>query len=101
MTGSPKPPSAQASRGRLILARVLVVVGVLLTLVSLLAVYVKREALEPDRFKQTSQELIANPEIQDQVAAQMVASARVDVGAKPRISCRRTPGLTGPRRAVT
>ena len=78
------PAPAAASRTRRILARALVVVGVLLTLVSLLAVFVKREALDPDHFKQTSQELIANPAIQDEVAAQMVEIlyTNVDVGGQ-------------------
>lgn len=72
------------SRFRLISARVLVVVGVLLTVISLLATYVKREALEPDRFRETSQELIASPAIQDALAAEMVEAlyANIDISAQ-------------------
>ena len=82
MTASPAPQSS--SRGRIIGARVLLVVGVLLIVVSILSTYVKREALDPDQFKQTSQELIANPAIQQQVAAVMVDAfyANVDVSAE-------------------
>jgi len=73
-----------SSRGRIIGARVLLVVGVLLTVVSILSTYVKREALDPDQFKQTSQELIASPAIQEQVAATMVEAlyANVDVSGE-------------------
>jgi Short C-terminal domain len=63
---------ARVSRGRTIAARILVVLGILLLVVSLLANYVKREAFDPSSFRNTSEELIANPEIQDQVAAAMV-----------------------------
>lgn len=82
MSQSPAAPSA--SRGRIIGARVLLVVGVLLAVVSILSTYVKREALDPDQFKQTSQELIASPEIQEQVAAKMVDALfeNVDVSAE-------------------
>jgi hypothetical protein len=83
-TTAAESPSAQPSRGRRIAARVLVVLGVLLVLVSLLANFVKREALEEDAFRETSQELIANDEIREQVAATTVEQlyANVDVAAR-------------------
>jgi hypothetical protein len=76
--------SATPSRGRIIGARVLLILGVLLTLVSILSTYVKREALDEDRFRQTSQELIASPAIQEQVAATLVEAlyANVDVSGE-------------------
>lgn len=82
MTAS--PAASSSSRGRIVGARVLLVVGVLLTVVSILSTYVKREALDPDQFKQTSQELIANPQIQEQVASKMVDALfdNVDVSAE-------------------
>ncbi len=82
MTNSPAAQSS--SRGRVIGARALLVVGVLLTVISILSTYVKREALDPDRFRQTSQELIANPAIQEQVAAELVDAfyANVDISAE-------------------
>ena len=61
-----------ASRGRIIGARALLVLGVLLTVVSILSTYVKREALDQGQFKKTSQALIANPAIQQQVASTLV-----------------------------
>ncbi len=82
MTASPEaqPPS----RGRIIGARILLVLGVLLTVISLLSTYVKREALDSDQFKNTSQDLIASPAIQQQVAAVLVDAlfANVDVSAE-------------------
>jgi hypothetical protein len=73
-----------ASRGRIIGARALLVLGVLLTVVSILSTYVKREALDKGQFKQTSQQLIASPAIQQQVASTLVDTlyANVDVGAE-------------------
>ena len=65
-------PAHVASRWRVIAARILVVIGIVITVVSLLANFVKREALDPDTFRQTSEELIANDEIRNQVAATMV-----------------------------
>ena len=53
--------------------------GVLLLVVSILSTYVKREALDSGQFRQTSQKLIADPAIQEAVAAQMTdALANVD-----------------------
>ena len=77
MTASPAAHSP--SRGRIIGARALLVLGVLLLVVSILSTYVKREALDSDQFKQTSQQLITDPAIQEAVAAQMTdALANVD-----------------------
>ena len=45
MSASPAPQTS--SRGRTIGARVLLVVGVLLLVISILSTYVKREALDP------------------------------------------------------
>lgn len=72
------------SRTRIVVARVLVVLGVVLLVVSLFANFVKREALDEDTFRETSQELIANDEIRDQVALASVEQlyANVDVAAR-------------------
>lgn len=76
--------SRRTSRGRIIAARVLVVLGVLLAVVSILANFVKREALDNDTFRQTSSELIASETIRDEVAATVVEQfyANVDVAAE-------------------
>jgi Short C-terminal domain len=90
MTEASSPPAAadtvprpRASRWRLIAARALTVVAVLLALVSVLANYVKREALDESQFRDTSSSLIANPTIRDQLAAAIVDTlyANVDVSA--------------------
>ena len=85
MTEPAATPAAQApagpSRARIITARVLVVLGVVLVVVSLLANFIRREALDRDTFRDTSQQLIANDDIRNQVAATMVDQlyANVDV----------------------
>lgn len=72
-TASPKADaSATTSRGRIVLARALTVVGILLLVVSMLSNYVKREALDESRFRETSRALIADEAIRNQVAATLV-----------------------------
>ena len=51
MTSTADTPSSGPSRGRIIAARALVVLGVVLVVVSLLSNWVKREALDPDTFR--------------------------------------------------
>ena len=51
MTTTPDTPSSGPSRGRIIAARTLVVLGVVLVVVSLLSNWVKREALDPETFR--------------------------------------------------
>lgn len=84
MTTAADAPPAGPSRTRIILARALVVLGVVLVAVSLLANWVKREALDADTFRSTSQELIASEEIRNQLAATTVDQlyGNVDVGAR-------------------
>jgi hypothetical protein len=76
---TPAQPAADAapvkrgsSKTRIILARTLTVVGILLVIVSVLANYVKREALDESRFRSTSRALIANDAISDQLALTLV-----------------------------
>lgn len=80
-TAQAAPTARAPSRGRLVLARALTVLGMLLLVVSLLANFVKREALDPGVFRDTSRSLIADQTIRDQVAATMVDQlyANVDV----------------------
>lgn len=81
---STSPEAKTSSKGRIIGARALLVLGVLLTVVSILSTYVKREALDSDQFKKTSQELIASPAIQQQIAAELVDAfnSNVDLSAE-------------------
>src|SRR5262245_58935856 len=92
-------PQPVASRRRLIAARALTVLAVLLAVVSVLANYVKREALDASHFRETSRELIADETVRDQVALTLVDQlyANVDVSGALR---QRLPanlqGLSGP-----
>lgn len=77
-------PERRVSRTRIVTARVLVVLGVLLLVVSILANFVKREALDNETFRNTSSELIANETIRTEVAATVVDEfyANVDVAGE-------------------
>jgi hypothetical protein len=72
-----------ASRRRLIGARALTVLAVVLVVVSALANFVKREALDRSQFRATSRALIADDTVRNQVAATVVDElyANVDVAA--------------------
>ena len=92
------------SRGRIIGARGLLVLGVLLTVVSILSTYVKREALDEGQFKQTSQELIASPAIQQQVAAQLVDAFNTNVDLSAELQGRlpeQLQALAGPLAGIS
>lgn len=98
-TVSAAPADRTPSRGRLILARLLTVVGVLLVVISLFANYVKREALDESQFRSTSRALIADPAIRNQLAATLVEQlyANVDVsGALADNLPSNLQGLSGP-----
>lgn len=73
-----------ASRGRLILARTLVVVGLVLGLISLFSGYVRWQVFDTPTFEKTASELIANDAIRSQVASNLSAQlfANVDVQAE-------------------
>jgi hypothetical protein len=55
--------------GRMLIARSLVVLGALFVIVSLLAGYVRFQALDTDTVENSAGELIADPEIRDQIGA--------------------------------
>jgi Short C-terminal domain len=73
----------QASRGRLLLARVLVVLATLFAVVGALAGYLRWQALDEDTFADTTEELIANDNVRGQVGNSVVEElfANVDVAA--------------------
>jgi hypothetical protein len=72
-SGQSSPPARHGpSKTRIILARTLTVIGVLLIVVSALANYVKREALDSAHFRDTSRALIADNAIRDQLALTLV-----------------------------
>jgi hypothetical protein len=68
---------------RMLLARVLVVLAALVAFVSLLAGYVRFQALDEETFRDTAEDLIADKEVRDQVALTLVEQlySKVDVTA--------------------
>jgi hypothetical protein len=69
---SAPPPRTGPARWRIITARTLTVLGILLLVVSVLANYVKRTALDESNFRGTARALIADDEIRNQVASTLV-----------------------------
>ena len=69
--------------GRRIAVWILVVLGALLTVLSLLAGYIRFQALDTNTVEATAGDLIADPEIRDQISATLVDQffANVDVEA--------------------
>jgi len=93
MTSTAATPPHGPSRGRIIAARTLVVLGVLLVVVSLLSNWVKREALDKSTFRSTSQELIAHPAIQQQLAQTMVDQLYANVDVSQQLEQKLPPNL--------
>lgn len=83
MSASPPPAPARAGRPRLITARILTIVGVVLALLSVLGGYLRWELLDTDTFSDTTGQLIENQAISDQVALTLVDQlySNVDVTA--------------------
>jgi hypothetical protein len=69
---------------RLVLARILVVLGALFAAVTIVAGYVHWQAFDNDTFRNTAGDLIANEAIRDEVATELVEQlyANVDVEAE-------------------
>jgi hypothetical protein len=89
---------------RIVLARILTILGVLLLAVSLLSNFVKREALDSDNVKATAEELIADPAIRDQLAASMVDTLYANVDVAQELQGRLPAdlqGLAGPIAGLT
>ena len=101
---APPTPQPPAGRGRIVLARALTVIGILLAVVSLLSNFVKREALDSSEFRGTARALVADDPIRDELAASMVETlyANVDVSGELK---RRLPdnlqALAGPIAGLT
>ena len=93
-TSAPEPvDTPTASRKHLIAARVLTVLAVVLTVVSILANFVKREALDPNRFRETSAAFIADPTIRDELAARLVDDLYANVDVPGALGERLPPAL--------
>jgi Short C-terminal domain len=83
------PPAPETDRGRhvsggrLLIARILVVLATLLAVVAGLAGYLRWQALDEDTFADTTEELIANDDVRGQIGDTVVEElfANVDVAA--------------------
>lgn len=87
----------------MILVRILVVLGALFAILSLLAGYVRYQGLDTDTVEATAGDLIADPEIQDQVAATLVEQLFANVDVEAALQQRLPPdqqGLAGPLAGV-
>ena len=80
---------------RRIVARVLVVLGLILAAVALLAGYLRWQAFDSDTFNETSSELIANDAVRDQVAATMVEQLFTNVDVAANLEARLPPDQQG------
>ena len=92
-----------ASRWRMVLVRVLVVLGVLLAVVSVIAGYVRYQALDTPTVEKTANELIADDEIRNQVAATLVEQLFSNVDVQAVLEQRLSPqqqGLAAPLAAA-
>ena len=90
---------SNSSMGRMMLVRILVVLGALLAVLALLAGYVRYQALDTDTVEQTAGELIADPEIREQIAATMVDQLYANVDVEAALEQRLPPdqkALAGP-----
>ncbi|HEY6584832.1 MAG TPA: hypothetical protein VIZ29_08290 [Gaiellaceae bacterium] len=85
--------------GRMLLARILVVLGAILAVLSLIAGYVRFQALDTQNVENTAGELIADPEIRTVVAATLVDQLYSNVDVEQVLN-ERLPadqkGLAGP-----
>jgi hypothetical protein len=86
------------------MAWTLVVLGILLAVVSVVAGYIRYQALDTETFKGTSEELIADPLIRDQIATSIVEQLYANVDVEAELEKRLPPdqqGLAGPLAAAT
>lgn len=83
----------------MLLVRILVVLGALITILALLAGYIRFQALDTEGFGDTAGDLIADPEIRDQAAATLVEQLFANVDVEAALVERLPPdqrGLAGP-----
>jgi hypothetical protein len=95
----PLPRRYQPRVGRTLLVRILVLVGALLAIVSLLAGYIRFQGLDTPTVEDTAGELIADPEVRDEVATtlveQLYANVDVEEALRERLPADQQ-GLAGP-----
>ena len=86
-------------RWRTLVARLLTVVGVLLIVVSIAAVFVERQALDRGEVEETARQLITDDAVQREVAATLTDSLFANVDVEAALAERLPPeqqGLAGP-----
>ena len=76
--------TARASRGRMVVAWILVFLALAVTVLALIAGYVRYQALDTPTVRNTAGEMIADPQIREQIAATLVDElySNVDVQAR-------------------
>ena len=91
--------AVRSRRWRGPVARLLTVLGVLLLVVSIVANFVERQALDTDEFEETSRQLITDEAIQERVAStltdQLFTSVDVQAALEERLPAQQQ-GLAGP-----
>jgi hypothetical protein len=95
MNETPTSDLPRTSRMRVIGARVLTVVAILLALVGMVAFYVEHTALDEDGFETISRNMIENDEIRTQVAATSVDTLFENVDVEAAIAERLPPAQQG------
>ena len=88
-------PTARTSRLRIIGARILTILAIVLALVGMVAFYVEHTALDKDGFEAISRQMIENDEIRTQVAAKSVDTLFANVDVEAAIAERLPPDLKG------
>jgi hypothetical protein len=94
---------SNSSMGRMLLARILVVLGALFAVVALVAGYIRYQALDTATVEATANDLIADPEIRDLVAATLVEQLFANVDVEASLEQRLPPdqqALAGPLAGV-
>ena len=92
-----EPPTA--SRGRMVTARILVVLGAVLAVLSLLAGFIRFQALDTPTVRNTADQLISDKVVRDQIAATLVDELFANVDVAAALEERLPPdqqGLAGP-----
>jgi hypothetical protein len=89
------PVETRASRRRLVLARLLTVVAIVLIVISVLANFVKRVALDSSHFRKTSHALIADDTIRTQLGETLVDQLYANVDVAAALRSRLPPNLAG------
>jgi hypothetical protein len=96
-----EPQAERPSRGRMIAARVLVLLGAVFAAVALLAGYVRWQALDTDTVRGTAGELIADEDVREQIAASLVDSLFTNVDVEAQLQERLPPEQQALAGAIT